>query len=86
MPKIVNHRERREAVAVVVTKVVYSQGIGSLTLKKVAEAVGHSATVISHYFSDKREMLLFTHRAAAARTLAKAHEAARASKTKKIKL
>ena len=62
MPKIVDHNQRRMAVAKVVEDIVYEAGIEALTIREVARRVGCSPSVLAHYFDDKLDMLVFTAR------------------------
>ncbi len=64
MPRIVDHDERRILIAKVVDDLVYEQGVQAVTIREVASRVGYSTTVVSHYFSSKLEMLVFTHQLA----------------------
>ena len=64
MPRVVDHEERRLQIAQVVDQLVYEQGIQGVTIREVAARVGYSTTVVSHYFSSKLEMLVFTHQVA----------------------
>lgn len=64
MPRVVDHDERRLLIAQVVDQLVYEQGIQAVTIREVASRVGYSTTVVSHYFSSKLEMLVFTHQVA----------------------
>ncbi|MFD2137524.1 TetR family transcriptional regulator [Novosphingobium resinovorum] len=45
-------------------QLVYEQGVQAVTIREVASRVGYSTTVVSHYFSSKLEMLVFTHQVA----------------------
>jgi AcrR family transcriptional regulator len=60
LPKKVDHSERRSAIAKVVRDLVQEAGVESLTIKGVADRVGYSASVVVHYFVNKRDMILFT--------------------------
>ena len=64
MPRIVDHDERRILIARVVDDLVYEHGVQAVTIREVASRVGYSTTVVSHYFSSKLEMLVFTHQLA----------------------
>lgn len=64
MPRVVDHDERRLQIAQVVDQLVYEQGVQAVTIREVASRVGYSTTVVSHYFSSKLEMLVFTHQVA----------------------
>jgi AcrR family transcriptional regulator len=75
MPVFVDHEERRNQVAEVAGELVAKGGAEALTLRKVAQAIGCSTTVVSHYFADKRDLLLATYRAAAERSRIDVHAA-----------
>lgn len=64
MPRVVDHDERRLLIARVVDDLVYERGVQAVTIREVASRVGYSTTVVSHYFSSKLEMLVFTHQQA----------------------
>lgn len=68
MPRQVDHAQRRDLVARVAADLVAAEGVDALTVRRVAEAAGHSTTVVSHYFADRRDLVLSTYRAAAARS------------------
>jgi AcrR family transcriptional regulator len=67
LPVIVDHEARRRTVAEVAGRIVAEGGADALTLRRVAQTIGCSTTVVSHYFADKRDLLLATYRAAADR-------------------
>ncbi|MCW2615337.1 MAG: putative TetR family transcriptional regulator [Frankiales bacterium] len=71
MPKQVDHDARRDQVARVAADLVADHGLGALTVRRVAEAAGHSTTVVSHYFADRRDLVRATYRVAAARSSAR---------------
>ena len=60
MPIVVDHDERRDLIARVVKKVIAEQGMDAVTIRNVAREAGFKSTLISHYFKDKKEMLIFT--------------------------
>lgn len=62
MPKIVDHEAKRSDIAQAVEDIIYDEGILSLTMKDVARLLGCSPSVISHYFSNKLDMLIYTHK------------------------
>ncbi|HVM96457.1 MAG TPA: TetR family transcriptional regulator C-terminal domain-containing protein [Candidatus Acidoferrales bacterium] len=74
MPKIVDHDERREEVAGAVWRAIARDGIEGATIRGVAATAGCSTGVVSHYFRDKDELLVFAlrlaHRRAARRMMA----------------
>jgi AcrR family transcriptional regulator len=67
MPRLVDHDSRRAEVADVAAELISAQGIDAVTVRDVATAVGCSTTVVSHYFSGKRELLYVAYRRAADR-------------------
>ncbi len=71
MPKYVNHDQRRLEVAEVAGELVASYGRSALTVRRVAEATGHSTTVVSHYFDDMSELLHETYSLAVQRSRAR---------------
>ena len=68
MPAPVDHDERRLFVASVAADLVAERGVAALTVRNVADAAGTSTAIVSHYFQDKRDLLLETYRAAADRS------------------
>lgn len=65
MPAIVDHNQRRAALAQLAADVIAEQGIDAATVRGIAEAAGFSTKIVSHYFADKRTLLLATYRFAA---------------------
>jgi AcrR family transcriptional regulator len=57
MPKTVDHDQRRVELIAVASRLIARQGMDGLTVREVAKAAGVSTGVVSHYFSDKRQML-----------------------------
>ena len=62
MPLIVDHEFRRKQVAKVASKLIAEAGLEAVTVRDVAQAAGCSTAIVSHYFHNKRELLLFTYR------------------------
>jgi AcrR family transcriptional regulator len=60
MPIVVDHDERRHYIASVIERLIAKQGMDAVTIRNVAREAGFRSTLISHYFRDKREMLIFT--------------------------
>ena len=58
MPKDVDHEARRFELAQSVWRVVANEGLERATIRRIAQETGWSAGVLSHYFSDKDDMLL----------------------------
>ncbi len=59
MPRIVDHEERRRAIAEAVFGVIGRDGMNSVGLRDVALEAGVSVGAVQHYFKTKDEMLLF---------------------------
>jgi AcrR family transcriptional regulator len=78
MPKYVDHEMRRHQVATIAADLVATGGVDALTVRNVAVAAGCSTAIISHYFTSKRDLVLETFRAAAARATARFEAAATA--------
>ena len=59
MPKIVDHEQRREALAAAVWRLASRDGLDAVTIRGVSAEAGWSTGALHHYFSDKEELLLF---------------------------
>ena len=59
MPKIVDHEARRTELATAVWRVASRDGLGAVTMRRVAAEAGWSTGALAHYFADKEELLLF---------------------------
>lgn len=68
MPKIVDHRERREGIAHALWRVVEQQGWPRATMREVAREAGVSLGQLQHYFSSRTSMLTFAMEFAAEQT------------------
>lgn len=68
MPIQVDREGQREHVTLLAARVVAQEGVAGLTFRRVAGAAGSSTAIVSTYFTDKRDLLLSTFRAAASRT------------------
>jgi AcrR family transcriptional regulator len=77
MPRYVDHAARRRHVAATAAELVGTHGLDALTFRNVADASGCSTTVVTHYFADKRDLLLSTFREVADRLGARFDEAQR---------
>lgn len=67
MPRYVDHDQRRREVTAAARSLVVERGRAALTVRNVADAVGCSTKVVSHYFTDMAELLHATYTAAAVR-------------------
>ena len=59
MPRRVDTAQRRAEIAALVVDVIQSEGAASATVRRVSAAGGFSVGVITHYFSDKDELIAF---------------------------
>ena len=57
MPKQVDHDRRRADIAALVVDVIQREGAEGATVRRVSQAGGFSAGVITHYFRDKGELI-----------------------------
>jgi AcrR family transcriptional regulator len=58
----VSHDERRRRIADVTVGIIAREGLEAATVRRIAAEVECSTTVITHYFSDKHELLLWAYR------------------------
>ena len=57
MPRVVDHDARRAEVAKVAYDLIAEGGAEVATIRKVASAAGYSTTIVSHYFTSKKDLL-----------------------------
>lgn len=60
MPKIVDFDERRLELAEATARLIARGGLGAATMRDVATEAGLTTGSVTHYFADKRELLVFT--------------------------
>ena len=58
MPKLVDHAERRDAIAQVACRVVANYGFEQATVARIARAAGYTTGMVAHYFESKQEIIL----------------------------
>jgi len=58
MPKIVDHRQRREDIALVACKVVAAHGFEQATVARIARAAGYTTGMVAHYYESKQAIIL----------------------------
>ncbi|MGM7422337.1 TetR/AcrR family transcriptional regulator [Cellulosimicrobium sp. CpK407] len=68
MPKLVDHQERREALARALWRVVDQHGWTKATMREVASEAGVSLGHVQHYFASRAGMLTFAMEFAAEQT------------------
>ena len=62
MPRIVDHVRRREELARLVVGIVQREGAEHATVRRIAKVGGFSSGVLTHYFRDKDELIVFAFR------------------------
>lgn len=70
MPKRVDHGEWRARVAETAADLIAEEGLPAMTFRRLSERLGCSTTVISHYFSDRSQLLQSVYDAANAEAAA----------------
>jgi AcrR family transcriptional regulator len=60
LPAIVDHEERRVAIAVAAGILIAERGCDGITLRDVARKAGYSPSIIGHYFENKLDLLVYT--------------------------
>ena len=81
MPIQVDHERQRDHVTSLAARLVAQEGVTALTFRRVADLAGSSTAIVSTYFTDKRDLLLSTFRAAASRTTVRFEAAVNAGGT-----
>jgi AcrR family transcriptional regulator len=65
MPKVVDADQRRAELTAVTASEIARVGLDHVTLREIARAGGWTTGIVSHYFVDKRDLLLATFRSRA---------------------
>ncbi|HEY9092286.1 TetR family transcriptional regulator C-terminal domain-containing protein [Parasphingorhabdus sp.] len=65
MPAAIDHDARKIALAEIAADLVATGGADAATVRAVATAAGFSTKAVTHYFADKRALMLLTYRHAA---------------------
>ena len=58
MPKIVDHDERRCTIATAAAELIAEVGIEAATMKRIGARAGRTTGAVTHYFTDKDELVL----------------------------
>jgi AcrR family transcriptional regulator len=58
MPKVVDHDERRREILEATWQVVAREGLGSATVRRIAEEACCTTGLVTHYFASKDEILV----------------------------
>jgi TetR/AcrR family transcriptional regulator, transcriptional repressor of bet genes len=58
MPKIVDHAQRRDEIALVACRVVAQHGFEQATIVRIAREAGSTTGMIAHYFDTKQDIII----------------------------
>jgi AcrR family transcriptional regulator len=58
MPKIVDHEERRDEIALVACRVVAEYGFEQATIVRIAREAGYTTGMVAHYFDTKQDIIV----------------------------
>jgi len=58
VPKIVDHEQRREEIALVACRVVAQYGFDQATMVRIAREAGYTTGMVAHYFDTKQDILV----------------------------
>lgn len=64
MPKLVDPEEKRTELVQAIWRVMATQGVRAATLRRVAEEAGCTTGTLTHYFADRKALLIAALRAA----------------------
>jgi len=58
VPKIVDHEQRRDEIALVACRVVAEHGFDQATIVRIAREAGYTTGMVAHYFDSKQEIII----------------------------
>jgi AcrR family transcriptional regulator len=58
MPKIVDHEQRREEIALVACRVVAACGFDQATIVRIAREAGYTTGMVAHYFDTTQDIIV----------------------------
>jgi AcrR family transcriptional regulator len=58
MPKIVDHGQRRDEIALVACRVVADYGFDQATVVRIAREAGYTTGMVAHYFDTKQDIII----------------------------
>jgi len=58
MPKIVDHAQRRDEIALVACRVVADHGFDRASMVRIARAAGYTTGMLAHYFDTKQDIII----------------------------
>lgn len=77
MPKIVDHQQRRDQIALVACRVVAKYGFEQATIVRIAREAGYTTGMVAHYFDTKQDIIVAALRLSLKRTEARLMRPAR---------
>lgn len=75
------HEERRTRIAQIVTQIITKRGLDDVTVRRVADLAGFSTTIVTHYFANKKDLLLYTYQWASDQSYGRVDESLRRDPT-----
>ena len=58
MPKIVDHTQRRDEIALVACRVVAAHGFDRASMVRIAREAGYTTGMLAHYFDSKQDIIV----------------------------
>jgi len=58
MPKIVDHAQRRDEIALVACRVVAAHGFDGASMVRIAREAGYTTGMLAHYFDSKQDIVI----------------------------
>src|SRR5579863_3691646 len=58
MPKIVDHAQRRDEIALVACRVVAEHGFDQASMVRIAREAGYTTGMVAHYFESKQDIII----------------------------
>jgi len=58
VPKIVDHEQRRDEIALIACRVVAQHGFEQATIVRIARAAGYTTGMVAHYFDTKQDIII----------------------------
>ena len=58
MPKLVDHEQRRDEIALVACRVVAEHGFDQATIVRIAREAGYTTGMVAHYYDTKQEIVI----------------------------
>jgi AcrR family transcriptional regulator len=58
MPKVVDHQQRRDEIALAACRVVARYGFSQATIVRIAREAGYTTGMVAHYFDTKQDIIV----------------------------